>query len=53
MFPMFISLGSLGISDSNLILFTFDNNIGILLLLTTVRNVLPVAYCCQFDKYLM
>jgi len=41
---MFNSRGSLGISDSKLILFKFDNNIGILLLLTTMRNVLPVAY---------
>jgi len=28
---MFITRGSLGISDINLILFTFDNNIGLLL----------------------
>jgi len=41
---MFNSRRALGIAISNLILFTFDNNIGLFLLLTTIRNILPVAY---------
>jgi len=47
---MFISRRALGIAANNLILFTFDNNIGQHLLLATMRNILPVAYCCQFEK---
>jgi len=47
---MFISRGDLGIAVINLILYTFDNNFGLLLMLTIMRNILPVAYCCQFEK---
>jgi len=42
---------ALGIAYVILILFKLDNNIGLLLLLTTMRNILPVAYCCQFKKF--